>query len=157
MTESTLKVPSSLNECLILTTICGRSLLQNQQSHISKAYGDTVIDFDEQRRWLEDLLTTRLQVLSQCYPSPTEAYDPLLSFVHILGQTTVIYFCKTMIESAGQSADLSQGNTRLSNYQNRALEASATISRFATSLRELPSSKVSHKHSSEYISLLICD
>jgi hypothetical protein len=106
-----------------------------------------VLDCDEQRRWLDDLLTTRLQVLSQNYPSPTEAYDPLLLFVHILGQTTVIYFCKAMIESAGKPGDLSQENTRLSNYQNRVLEASATIGRFAMSLRELPSSKVSHEHS----------
>ncbi|KAL2833688.1 fungal-specific transcription factor domain-containing protein [Aspergillus cavernicola] len=140
MTEPTLKGRSSFNECLILATICGRSLLQSQRYQISKAYGDMVLDWTEQRRWLDSLLTSRLQVLSQCYPSPTESYDPLLLFTNILAQATVIYFCKTMTESAepinpSQSSDLT-------TYEDRALEACTNIIRLATTLLELPFSKV---------------
>ncbi|KAF5865671.1 hypothetical protein ETB97_002643 [Aspergillus alliaceus] len=142
MTEPTLKVRSSFNECLILATICGRSLLQSQRYHISKAYGDMVLGWTEQRRWLDSLLTSRLQAILQCYPSPTEAYDPLLLFASILGQATVVYFCKAMAGSVVTPVDPLLGNSELSNYQNRALEASATLIHLATTLRELPFSKI---------------
>jgi hypothetical protein len=142
MTEPNLKVGSSFNECLILATICGRNLLQIQQYQISKAYGDTVLDSTEQRRWLDNLLTTRLQALSQNYPSPIKAYDPLLLFANILGQVTIIYFCKGMTESMPATTSPLQGDTEFSNYQNRALEASTTIIHLAKTLCELPVAKV---------------
>ncbi|OGE56339.1 hypothetical protein PENARI_c003G05074 [Penicillium arizonense] len=142
MTQPTLKLGSSFNECLILATICGRTLLQIQQYQISKAYGDTLLDSTEQRRWLDSLLTTRLQALSQYYPSPIKAYDPLLLFANILGQVTVIYFCKAMMESMPASANPLQGDAEFSDYQNRALEASTTIIHLATTLCELPIAKI---------------
>ncbi|CAI7593856.1 unnamed protein product [Penicillium glandicola] len=143
MTDPDLKVRSSFNECLILATICGRSLLQSQQYHISKAYGGMTLDGTEQRLWLENLLTTRLQVLSQCYPSPMDVYDPLLSFASTLGQATVIYFCKTILDSTIIPDDELQGNGDLFGPQNRALEASTNIIRLASTLRDLPFAKVS--------------
>lgn len=143
MTEPTLKTRSPFNECLILATICGRCLLQSQRHHISKAYGDMSLDWTEQLRSLENLLTTRLQALERCYPAPTEVYDPLLLFANILGQATVIYFCKVMKGSTGESADLFQWSSELYNYHRHALEASGAIIRLATTLRELPFSKVS--------------
>ncbi|KAJ5301958.1 hypothetical protein N7508_006821 [Penicillium antarcticum] len=142
MTQPTLKVGSSFNECLILATICGRTLLQIQQYQISKAYGDTLLDSTEQRRWLDNLLTTRLQALSQYYPSPTKAYDPLLLFAIILGQVTVIYFCKATMEPMPASISPLQGDTEFSNYQNRALEASETVIHLATTLCEVPVAKI---------------
>lgn len=140
MTEPTLKVRSSFNECLILATICGRSLLQSQRYHISKAYGDMTMDLTEQRRWLDSMLMNRLQVLSQ-YPAPTESYDPLLLFANILGQATVIYFCKAMTDTA-EGPDGSQ-------YQYRALEASTNIISFASTLRDLPFSRVCTSNENE--------
>jgi hypothetical protein len=144
MTEPTLKVRSSFNECLILATICGRSLLQSQRYHISKAYGDMTMDLTEQRRWLDSMLMNRLQVLSQ-YPAPTESYDPLLLFANILGQATVIYFCKAMTDTA-EGPDGS-------HYQYRALEASTNIISFASTLRDLPFSRV---HPLTPIPLFLC-
>ncbi|GLI79437.1 hypothetical protein PoHVEF18_007772 [Penicillium ochrochloron] len=144
MTEPTLKIRSSFNECLILATICGRSLLQSQRYHISKAYGDMTMDLTEQRRWLDSMLMNRLQVLSQ-YPAPTESYDPLLLFANILGQATVIYFCKAMTDTA-EGPDGSQ-------YQYRALEASTNIISFASTLRDLPFSRV---HPLTPIPLFLC-
>lgn len=143
MTEPNVKVQSPFNECLILATICGRSLLQSQQYHISKAYGDMAMDGTEQRRWLDSILSNRLQILSQYYPSPIESYDPLLLFANILGQATVIYFCKAMTDTVVESSSSMHGNAEILNYKARALEASSAIIRLATTLRELPFSKVS--------------
>ncbi|CRL26625.1 Transcription factor, fungi [Penicillium camemberti] len=153
MTDPDLKVRSPFNECLILVTICGRSLLQSQQHHISKAYGGMTIDYMEQRLWLETLLTTRLQVLSQCYPSPTEAYDPLLLFASILGQATVIYFCKMIMDSTIIPDGELEVNVDLVGPQNRALEASTNIIRLASTLRDLPFAKV---HPLMPIPLFLC-
>ncbi|GKZ25831.1 hypothetical protein AbraIFM66951_002832 [Aspergillus brasiliensis] len=139
MTDSTLQVRSSFTECLILVTICGRSLLQRQQCQISKAYGDMTLDWTEQRQWLDRLLVSRFQVLSQCYPAPTESNDPLLLFTHILAHATVIYYCKTMTQSDAPS-NFTQSSEF--SYEHRALEASKNIIRLATTLPELPFSKV---------------
>lgn len=139
MTDSTLQVRSSFTECLILVTICGRSLFQRQQCQISKAYGDMTLDWTEQRQWLDRLLLSRFQVLSQCYPDPTESNDHLLLFTHILAQATVIYYCKTMIQSDAPSNFTQNSEFR---YEHRALEASKNIIRLATTLPELPFSKV---------------
>ncbi|KAI2916526.1 transcriptional regulator family: Fungal Specific TF [Aspergillus niger] len=150
MTDSTLQVRSSFTECLILVTICGRSLFQRQQCQISKAYGDMTLDWTEQRQWLDRLLLSRFQVLSQCYPDPTESNDPLLLFTHILAQSTVIYYCKTMIQSDAPS-NFTQ--SREFRYEHRALEASKNIIRLARTLPELPFSKV---HPLMPIPLFIC-
>ncbi|KAJ5218167.1 fungal-specific transcription factor domain-containing protein [Penicillium cinerascens] len=153
MTEPNVKVQSPFNECLILVTICGRSLLQSQRYRISKAYGDMAMDGTEQRRWLDTILTNRLQILSQYYPSPTESYDPLLLFANILGQATVIYFCKNMTNTVAESSSSMDGNAEILNYKNRALEASSAIIRLASTLRELHFSKV---HPMMPIPLFLC-
>lgn len=100
-------------------------------------------DGTEQRRWLDTILTNRLQILSQYYPSPTESYDPLLLFANILGQATIIYFCKAMTDTVAGSSSSIHGNAEILNYKARALEASSAIIRLASTLRELPFSKVS--------------
>ncbi|OJJ43582.1 hypothetical protein ASPZODRAFT_73872 [Penicilliopsis zonata CBS 506.65] len=125
MTEKSLTVRSAFNECLILATICGRGLLQSQQYHISKAYGDITPDCEVQRQWLDGLLMNRLEIMHS-YPSPNEIYDPLLLFANILGQATVVYFCKT----------------RSAQTDHRALEASTNIIRLAATLQDLPFSKI---------------
>ncbi|KAL2838526.1 hypothetical protein BJY01DRAFT_34101 [Aspergillus pseudoustus] len=140
MTNSTLKLRSPFNEGLIFATICGRSLLQSQRHQISKAYGGTALDCAEQQRWLDGLLSSRLQVLSQCYPAPAESNDPLLLFAHILSQATIIYSCKTMAESGAQ-LETSQSSSEYT-YSHRALEASTRIIHLAKALPELPISKV---------------
>jgi hypothetical protein len=153
MTESTVKIPSAFNECLILATICGRSLLQVQRYHISKAYGDMTMNWTDQRKCLESVLIHRLQVLSQCYPSPTESFEPLLLLAHILGQATIIYFCKAMADTTMEVADPSNADTDFFNPHNRALEASSTIIQFGSTLRELPFSRI---HPLMPIPLFIC-
>ncbi|KAJ5290943.1 fungal-specific transcription factor domain-containing protein [Penicillium angulare] len=153
MMEPTLQVQSSFNECLILATICGRSLLQSQQYHISKAYGDGNTDWSEQRRWLDSILKNRLQVLSQNYPAPTESNDPLLLFANILGQATVIYFCKTISDTSADDGSLRENSPEFIQYQYRALEASTNIISLASILQELPVSRV---HPLTPIPLFMC-
>ncbi|KAL4866976.1 hypothetical protein BDV12DRAFT_128559 [Aspergillus spectabilis] len=140
-TDSSLPILSPFNECIILVTLCGRSLLHEQQSQISKAYGNQLLDGD-QRQWMNSMLVSRLQILSECYPSPTEARDPLLLFAHILGQATVIYFCKGGLEletSLVRSGDIIP---EAMNCDNRALAAAASMVSLAAILCDLHFSKI---------------
>ncbi|RSL62831.1 hypothetical protein CEP53_004607 [Fusarium sp. AF-6] len=139
MTEPSASSP--FNECLILATICGRSLLHDHQYKVSKAYGDLGSEWEQQRQWLDHILMARLEILSECYPSPTEAHDPLLLFANILGYTTVVYHCKTMI-----------GHAYL-ELHSRAAVATKDIIRLAKSMSELHFSKI---HPLMPIPLFIC-
>ncbi|KAH6886925.1 fungal-specific transcription factor domain-containing protein [Thelonectria olida] len=141
ITEPNLHVRSAFNECLILATISGRSLLRGQQSNISKIFGGQASDLPEQRRWLDHILTTRLQVLSECYPSPAEANDPLLLFAHVLGQATVVYYCKGIMETVSSPVEEVGSEPDVLEWQQRASSASTTIIRFAKRLRDLHYSK----------------
>ncbi|KAJ4361749.1 hypothetical protein N0V83_010689 [Neocucurbitaria cava] len=141
MTDPRPKLLSPFNECLIMVTICGRSLLRGQQQNISKAYGDTELGSAEQRWWLDGILTTRLQVMSQCYPSPGEATDPLLLFAHILAPVTVLYYCNGMMESLAGPFGSEKNSDEITEYRHRALDATATVIRLAESMSELHFSK----------------
>ncbi|KAL3456657.1 fungal-specific transcription factor domain-containing protein [Aspergillus heterothallicus] len=127
MTDHRLRLRSPFNECLVLATICGRSLLQSQQYQISKAYGGTPVHINEQQRWLDELLSSRLQVLSQWYPAPTKSNDPLLVFAHSLAQATELYHCKS---------------THGTTSNDRALKLCEQIISLAKLLPELPMSKI---------------
>ncbi|KAL3442325.1 fungal-specific transcription factor domain-containing protein [Aspergillus insuetus] len=135
LTDPALNLRSPFNECLILATICGRSLLQSQQYQISKAYGSVGLDRAEQQRWLDGLLSSRLDVLSQCYPSPRESSNSMILFAHVLAQATVIYYCKSMAKIAPPSSIQA-------TYEQKALEACRHIVSLAETLPELPSSKL---------------
>lgn len=116
-----------------MATICGRSLFHGQQYNIRRAYGDAAPDWTDQHRWLDDILTTRLQILSQHYPSPTDSYDPMLLFANIMAQATVIYLCKGM-QSAAWPAD--RGTDAAMEYQQRALDAAEKLVDLARALTE---------------------
>ncbi|PYH99024.1 hypothetical protein BO71DRAFT_446885 [Aspergillus ellipticus CBS 707.79] len=154
MTEPTPKVRSPFTECLILATLCGRSLLRGQQYNVSRAYGDTTSDWPNQHWWLDNILTTRLQVLSQCYPSPDEISDPLLLFANVMAQATVIYYCKDIL--AADTAPAGHSPEAASNIMecgHRALAATAAIVGLTKVLCELHFSKI---HPLMPIPLLVC-
>jgi hypothetical protein len=71
-----------------------------------------------------------------------ESYDPLLLFANILGQATVIYFCKAMNDTTADGS-LNENDPEFIQYQYRALEASTNIISLASILRDLPFSRVS--------------
>lgn len=143
MTKSSITVQSPFNECLILLTICGRSLLQGQQLKISKVYGHTASGDLKQCHWLDELLTTRLQILAQFYPSPNEAYDPLLWFANILSHTAFVYCCNSLMQTLEASGAI-EDNAAYMGYQSRALTAVEAIVGLAQMLPNLHFSKVSY-------------
>ncbi|KAJ4146177.1 hypothetical protein NW754_001641 [Fusarium falciforme] len=153
MTDSSLTTSSPFNECLILATICGRSLMHHHQDKVSKAYGDLGSEWEQQRQWLDHILTTRLEALSDRYPSPTEAHDPLLLFANILGQTTVVYHCKGIIESTANSSTFENSNSEYLEIQSRAVAAIKDIVSLAKAMSELHFSKI---HPLMPIPLFIC-
>jgi hypothetical protein len=131
---------SPFNECIILATICGRSLFQAQQCGVRFVYGDLAPDWTDQHRWLDNVLTNRLQVLLQYYPSPFQICDPMLSFAHIMGQASVIHLYKGMesvvwaVNEAGWVVE----------YKRHALNAAQEIVKQAKGLIEFYFFKVCH-------------
>lgn len=129
---------SPFNECVILATICGRSLFHAQQYSVRFIYGDTAPNWTDQHQWLDSLLNNRLQILSQYYPSPTQICDPMLSFAHIMGQASVIHLYKGM-ESVVWAID---EGAWVVEYQRRALNAAQEIVKLAKGLTEFHFFKV---------------
>ncbi|KAF7596103.1 hypothetical protein BBP40_003365 [Aspergillus hancockii] len=142
MTESRLKVQSPFNECLILATICGRSLFRVQNSNISKVYGAVALGRTEQHRWLDSILTTRLHVLSQLPPSSAATYDPLFVFANILGQATIVYLFKGLAQSFAMPGEQLETNVEGCEYHHRLFDAVDTMIRLAKPLVELHASKI---------------
>lgn len=141
MTEPSITVQSPFNECLILLTICGRIFLQSQQLKISKIYDQSASSDLKQCHWLVELLTTRLQVLGQFYPSPNEAYDPLLWFANIFSHTAFVYCCNSLMQSIEVSGG-TKDNVAYMGYQSRALTAIEAIVDLAQMLPNFHFSKV---------------
>lgn len=143
MTDDNPTVRSPFTECLILVTISGRSLQCNEHQHLHNGPRDTPLDEYEQHRLLDSILATRLRVLSHCYPSPTEAYDPLLLFANVLGQAVVIYHFKGSMEPVLNPKSIEEEDSfEIIESQNRVFVATETIVHLATALLELHFSKV---------------
>ena len=127
-------------QCVIFASLCGRSLFYGQQCNLSTFYGGAPLDFTRHFQWLDDSLTTRLQVLTQYNPSPTETHDPTILFTSIIGQTAVIALCKGMELKLGADSD---GGASIVACQLRALTAATQIVKLAKALTEFPVFKVS--------------
>jgi hypothetical protein len=133
------RTTSPFNECVILATIYGRSLFHVQQYNVRFVYGNMAPNWSEQHRWLDNILTNRLQILSHYYPSPAQICDPILLFAHIMGQATVIHLCKGM-ESVLWAID---EGALVVEYQQRALVAAREVVTLAKALTESHFFKVS--------------
>nr|UBX54553.1 fungal Zn(2)-Cys(6) binuclear cluster domain [Aspergillus sp.] len=140
---------SPFNECVILATICGRSLFHAQQYSVRFVYGDMAPNWTDQHQWLDNVLNNRLQILSQYYPSPAQICDPMLSFAHIMGQASVIHLYKGM-ESVVWAID---EGAWVVEHQRRALNAAQEIVKLAKGLTEFHFFKV---HPLMPIPLLLC-
>jgi hypothetical protein len=140
---------SPFNECVVLATICGRSLFHAQQYSVRFVYGDLAPNWIDQHQWLDNVLTNRLQILSQYYPSPAQICDPLISFAHIMGQASVIHLYKG-IESAVWTVDK---EAWVLEYQRRAFSAAQEIVKLAKGLTEFNFFKV-YQNASTNISFI---
>jgi hypothetical protein len=89
-------IRSSLTECIIWATICGRSMVHRQQSAVERVYGNVSQDFWDRHHWLDTILTHRMQLLLLHYPSASEHVDPLLLFTNMVAQTTILHLYTTI-------------------------------------------------------------
>ena len=135
MIELSPRITSSFNECVILATICGRSLFQGQQDRVRCVYEDKGLEWSNQHKRLDSILTKRLHILSHYYPLPTDTCDPMLLFANIMWQATVILLCKGM-QSIWGSNDT--GRDFLVQYQQRALACSRADSQTCKSTHGVP-------------------
>lgn len=81
---------SPFTECIIFATIYGRSLYHGQQSTVERVYRNVSDDFWDRHRWLDSILTKRMQILSLNYPCATANTDPMLLFTNMMAQTAVL-------------------------------------------------------------------
>ncbi|CAH0033972.1 unnamed protein product [Clonostachys rhizophaga] len=131
------------NECLILATICGRSLLHCQQHKISLAYGGLTVDWAAQNQRLDETLKSRLEAFSESCGSPaTNINGPLSDFVGIFGQATVVYMCKGIMETLCSATNLGRSDNGKEEIQLRASNAITTIISLLQPLREIHFSKI---------------
>ncbi|KAI1344467.1 fungal-specific transcription factor domain-containing protein [Xylariaceae sp. FL0016] len=89
-----------MNEKVVLATITGRVLAVVQQHKICRSYGDTTRDWEDQFQWLENIIDSRLRILSEYYPQPANACDPNILFTNIMSRVTIIYLCQGMKSAA---------------------------------------------------------
>ena len=81
---------------------------------------------------LDNTLKQRLEILSQCYSSHEEANGPMLHFVNIMAQSSIIYsFTGMDVLLRGD-----EGKPLLAEYQSRAIDAADQIIRLAQMLTE---------------------
>ncbi|OCL02954.1 citrinin biosynthesis transcriptional activator CtnR [Glonium stellatum] len=139
ITSSDSKYLSSFAECIILATICGRSLSHRQQSAVEHVYGEVSQHFWDQHQWLDTILTKRVQLISLKYPSASEHIDPMLLFVNMVAQTTILYHCKIM-ESISWQTDEYQ--TIIIGSKQRALSAAREIVSLTKILSQLSYFKI---------------
>ncbi|VUC32474.1 unnamed protein product [Clonostachys rosea] len=131
------------NECLILATICGRSLLHCQQYKISLAYGGITVDWAAQNQRLDETLRSRLNAFLESYGSPATGMNgPLSDFVGILGQTAVVYMCKGIMETLYSTTNMHTSDNDKEGIQLRASGAIAAIISLLQPLREIHFSRI---------------
>ena len=124
---------SPLAECVVLSTICGRTLSHSQVSNVERAYGSTPADLWARHEWLDGMLTKRLASLATTYPLISAPADPLMIFTFMIAHTTTIHLCQIM-EASGIGVDC---NSTALGYQKRALRAA----------REIANLSKAHEHS----------
>lgn len=81
---------------------------------------------------LDNILKQRLEILSQCYPSHEEANGPMLHFVNIMAQSSIIYSFTSMDKLLRGD----EGKPLLAEYQLRAIAAADQIIKLAQTLTE---------------------
>jgi hypothetical protein len=133
-------IRSSLTECIIWATICGRSMLHRQQSAVEHVYGNVSQDFWDRHHWLDTILTQRMQILLLHYPSASEHVDPLLLFTNMVAHTTILHLYKT-IESMSWETDKYQ--FIINEYGKKSASAAREIVILVKALSPLSYFKVS--------------
>ena len=123
ITANDQSVMSPFTECIILATISGRALSHRHQSLVENIYVDASQDFWDRHRWIDAILTQRIQILSLKYSPASQHADPLLLFTSMIAQATVLYLHKTL-----QCVTLSAANqAEMMQYETCSLVAAQAI------------------------------
>ena len=125
---------SSFTECIIMATICGRSISHRQQSMVERLYGHVSQDFWDRHQWLDTILTQRIQVLSLQYHFPSEQVDPMLLFTNMVSHAACLYLTK-IIKS--MSLKTGEFQPKIIEYERRSLTAAQEIVHLARALSQL--------------------
>ncbi|QKX55293.1 uncharacterized protein TRUGW13939_02385 [Talaromyces rugulosus] len=130
---------SSFSECIILATICGRSLSHQHLSMVDGMYGTNPQEFWSRHEWIDTALSTRISILSLTYPFQLEHMDPMLLFTKMIAQATILCMQK-IIESIAWDREEYAG--LLLEYEQRARLAAKEIVELAKALTHLSYFKV---------------
>ncbi|KAL2017950.1 hypothetical protein VTK56DRAFT_1482 [Thermocarpiscus australiensis] len=102
-------------ECIVFSTLWGRTLAHQQQSKQECLHRPVAAAFCERQVWLDELLTRRMQVFQQRYPPGTVRVDSMLLFTSMIAQAAVLSLCKaisdvppTVTECAALASDFRQ-------------------------------------------------
>ena len=130
---------SSFIECIVLATICGRSISHMQQSTVERLYGQVSQDFWDRHQWLDTIVTQRIQALSLQYLSPSEEVDPMLLFTNMFAHATFLFLTK-IIET--MSRETGEYQPTVTEYAKRSLSAAHEIVHLTKALSQLGCFKV---------------
>lgn len=130
---------SSFSECIILATICGRSLTHQHLYMADGIFGINPQDFWSRHEWIDTALSARISILSLTYPFQLEHMDPMLLFTKMIAQATILCLQKT-IESTVWDSDPYAGFVL--EYEQRARIAAKEIVELAKALTHLSYFKV---------------
>ncbi|EED13248.1 conserved hypothetical protein [Talaromyces stipitatus ATCC 10500] len=141
---------SSFSECIMLATICGRSLSHRHLSMVDGVYGSNPQEFWSRHEWIDSALVARISMLSLSYPFQAEHMDPMLLFTKMIAQTTILYLHK-IIEST--TWDSPEYHSFILEYEQRSRMAAKETVELAKELTQLSYFKV---HPFTPIPLCIC-
>lgn len=129
----------SFTECIIIATVCGRSLSHGQKLEVERVYGDVSPDFWQRHQWLDAIVKKRIEILSLRCASAAEVVDPLLLFTYMMAQTTVLYLCK-LVKSVTWETD--KLNPIVQECEQRSLAAAQEIVSLTHTLKQFNFLKV---------------
>ncbi|KAK3324864.1 hypothetical protein B0H66DRAFT_587751 [Apodospora peruviana] len=132
-------------ESILVATICGRCLAHKQRSSVEQSYSELEVtpDFCRRHRWLDSILTSRIETLSAqtAAYTPTEIPDPTLIFAALVANLNVLVLCE-VIESMPLGTE--ESHSLLLEYNHRSLKAAQEIGSLATTLTQLNHFQMKH-------------
>ena len=112
---------SPFAECILVATICGRSLSHKKRSMVEQSYGEVTADFCRRHQWLSTILTARIRSLTPPTPYDISGLtDPSLIFAALTANMNVLFLCD-VIESMPLGTE--ESHAILTDYKQRSLEA----------------------------------
>lgn len=115
-----------LTNALFWLPFAGEACCSASKTISSRLCGQVALDQPDQHRRLAVILDGRLQMLSENYAPPTDVYDPMLLFAHIMSQATILYISQNTLREVARPQDSSQNETK-AKTQQRALAAADKI------------------------------